>query len=262
MRTGLTAPKLSGPRHDPSAPDAIVMARPPKSTVAVVVDPILARHLRPHQKEGVKFLYECIMGLKPFNGNGAILADEMGLGKTLTVITLIWTLLSIPENLPSANPEQSPFPGESAIAKKVVVVCPVTLITVHFHSGRKNLTLLELESRVLEMAWISTYRNSIARWQHRSPLLHPRQNLPNPPPQLRKMHQTLRRIKLIAHRPPHLRRSPPSQNPGHQNRQNTRFHPLSQTHPLDGDTHPERSRRVLDHGGFRESRIVGYVREI
>ena len=94
IRTGLTAPKPSGPRHDPSASDAIVMTHPPKGTVDVVVDPILARHLRPHQKEGVRFLYECIMGLKNFNGNGAILADEMGLGKTLTVITLIWTLLS------------------------------------------------------------------------------------------------------------------------------------------------------------------------
>ena len=36
------------------------------------------------------------MDIKDFNGQGAILADEMGLGKTLTVIALIWTLLSKP----------------------------------------------------------------------------------------------------------------------------------------------------------------------
>jgi DNA repair and recombination protein RAD54B len=66
-----------------------------KTPIDVVLDPLLARHLRPHQKEGVKFLYECVMGIKEFNGQGAILADEMGLGKTLTVIALIWTLLSI-----------------------------------------------------------------------------------------------------------------------------------------------------------------------
>jgi DNA repair and recombination protein RAD54B len=64
--------------------------------IDVVLDPILSRQLRPHQKEGVRFLYECIMGIKEFNGRGAILADEMGLGKTLTVIALIWTLLSFP----------------------------------------------------------------------------------------------------------------------------------------------------------------------
>ncbi len=50
--------------------------------------------MRAHQREGVKFLFECVMGLKPnVAGNGAILADEMGLGKTLQAIALIWTLL-------------------------------------------------------------------------------------------------------------------------------------------------------------------------
>lgn len=40
----------------------------------VVVDPHVSQHLRPHQREGVVFLYECVMGLRNFNGNGAILA--------------------------------------------------------------------------------------------------------------------------------------------------------------------------------------------
>jgi DNA repair and recombination protein RAD54B len=51
--------------------------------VDVVVDPYIVQHLRPHQREGVEFLYQCVMGMKPFEGRGAILADEMGLGKTL-----------------------------------------------------------------------------------------------------------------------------------------------------------------------------------
>jgi hypothetical protein len=42
------------------------------------VPPILAKWLRPHQREGVKFMYECVMGLKDFKGNGCILADDMG----------------------------------------------------------------------------------------------------------------------------------------------------------------------------------------
>lgn len=98
-RTSLLKPKPNEPRHDPTAPDALVLTRPPtspdKKVIEVVLDPLLARHLRPHQKEGVRFLYECVMGLKDFSGRGAILADEMGLGKTLTVIALLWTLLSI-----------------------------------------------------------------------------------------------------------------------------------------------------------------------
>jgi SNF2 family DNA or RNA helicase len=46
----------------------------------VFVPPILAKWLRPHQREGVQFMYQCVMGLKEYNGNGCILADDMGLG--------------------------------------------------------------------------------------------------------------------------------------------------------------------------------------
>ena len=45
--------------------------------VSVVIDPILARKLRPHQVEGVKFMYECVMGMRGHDGKGCILADEM-----------------------------------------------------------------------------------------------------------------------------------------------------------------------------------------
>lgn len=59
----------------------------------MVVDPHLSRQLRPHQREGVIFLYRCIMDFNDQGCHGAILADEMGLGKTLQTISLIWTLL-------------------------------------------------------------------------------------------------------------------------------------------------------------------------
>jgi DNA repair and recombination protein RAD54B len=110
------------PRHDPNAPGALVMKRPDsvpkgKQIVDVVVDPILTKNLRHHQREGVKFLYECAMGMRSFNGEGAILADDMGLGKTLQTITLLWTLL-----------KQNPIYGSSPVVKKALVVCPVTLV--------------------------------------------------------------------------------------------------------------------------------------
>ena len=34
----------------------------------------------------VQFLFDCLMGLKDFNGCGCILADDMGLGKTLQLL--------------------------------------------------------------------------------------------------------------------------------------------------------------------------------
>lgn len=51
--------------------------------VAVVIDPLLGRKLRPHQVEGVKFLYKCTTGMTDENAFGCIMADEMGLGKTV-----------------------------------------------------------------------------------------------------------------------------------------------------------------------------------
>ena len=42
--------------------------------VDVVVDPHLSTHLRPHQREGVVFLYECVTGMRDYSGQGAILA--------------------------------------------------------------------------------------------------------------------------------------------------------------------------------------------
>lgn len=110
------------PRHDPTAEGALVMARPTvvpagKRIVDVVVDPYLTQHLRPHQREGVKFLYEAVMGMGGFKGQGAILADEMGLGKTLQTIALLWTLL-----------KQNPLVGEQPVVRKALIVCPVTLI--------------------------------------------------------------------------------------------------------------------------------------
>lgn len=69
--------------------------------------------MRPHQISGVKFMYECVMGLKGDAIKGCLLADgsvdlisplniqEMGLGKTLQSVALVWTLLKQVQNLKS-----------------------------------------------------------------------------------------------------------------------------------------------------------------
>ncbi|TRM69761.1 SNF2 family N-terminal domain-containing protein [Schizophyllum amplum] len=121
-------PKVPTALHDPQAEDAVVMKAPTKDhikkfntknlpVVPVVIDPVLRRRLRPHQIEGVKFLYECVMGLRKHEGQGCILADEMGLGKTLQTITLVWTLL-----------KQNPYAGVAPAVQKVLIVCPVSLV--------------------------------------------------------------------------------------------------------------------------------------
>ncbi|XP_041268921.1 DNA repair and recombination protein RAD54B [Onychostruthus taczanowskii] len=115
------------PRHDPNATNSLVMPRPNAShrwmfnkaglpVVDVVVDPYIASNLRPHQKEGILFLYECVMGMRVSGRFGAILADEMGLGKTLQCIALVWTLL-----------RQGPY-GCKPVLKRALVVTPGSLV--------------------------------------------------------------------------------------------------------------------------------------
>jgi DNA repair and recombination protein RAD54B len=109
------------PRHDPNLPNALVMKQPTsvpkgKQIVDVVVDPVLSKHLRDHQREGVKFLYECVMGMR-CEGEGAIMADEMGLGKTLQTITLLWTLM-----------KQNPIHESQPVVTKALIVCPAGLV--------------------------------------------------------------------------------------------------------------------------------------
>lgn len=114
-------------RHDVNAPGALVLPRPSAShqlehnreglgIVDVVVDPHLSQHLRPHQREGVMFLYECVMGLRNFNGNGAILADDMGLGKTLQCISVLWTL------------HKQGMYGGHPVVKRTLIITPGSLV--------------------------------------------------------------------------------------------------------------------------------------
>ena len=38
---------------------------------------MLSKVLRPHQREGVKFMWDCVMGLTIEDNYGCIMADEM-----------------------------------------------------------------------------------------------------------------------------------------------------------------------------------------
>ena len=88
----------------------------PSEAKAIVVDRMLTRWLRPHQREGVKFMFECVMGLRDYDGTGCILADDMGLGKTLQGIALLWTLL------------RQGFDGAPTV-KRALIVCPTSLVS-------------------------------------------------------------------------------------------------------------------------------------
>ncbi|EEY57661.1 DNA repair and recombination protein RAD54 [Phytophthora infestans T30-4] len=83
--------------------------------IKVVVPEIVGKFLRPHQREGVQFMFDCVCQVKGFDGQGCILADDMGLGKTLQSITLMYTLLLTGMDMkPTVN--------------RAIVVCPTSLV--------------------------------------------------------------------------------------------------------------------------------------
>ena len=87
--------------------------------VNVEVHRTLADALKPHQEDGIKFLYNCLIESvdhlkKGDEGSGCILAHSMGLGKTLQTIAFIHTIFV------NANTAQ--------FFKKALIVCPVNTV--------------------------------------------------------------------------------------------------------------------------------------
>ncbi|CAH6720376.1 DNA repair and recombination protein Rdh54p [[Candida] jaroonii] len=134
-----------GPLY-PIEEDSFIMKSLSPDHKPVIIDPSLSKHLRPHQREGVSFLYEGVMGFN--DTTGVLLADEMGLGKTLMTITLIWTLL-----------KQSPLPNVKSVGSKVLIVCPVTLINNWKKEFKKWINLNQLGILVLDSNTKSDLKN-------------------------------------------------------------------------------------------------------
>jgi DNA repair and recombination RAD54-like protein len=73
----LYRPKNNLSETEKQARIATLLGKTPDFEVEVVVDPVLAAVLRPHQKAGVQFLFDCTTGRKAPNAYGCIMADEM-----------------------------------------------------------------------------------------------------------------------------------------------------------------------------------------
>ncbi|KAI9248563.1 P-loop containing nucleoside triphosphate hydrolase protein [Phascolomyces articulosus] len=107
------AAKMNGKK---SLSEILGLKKEESKKAPVMLDPVLTRILRPHQLDGLKFLYRCTTGKVQPDAFGCIMADEMGLGKTLQCISLVWTLL-----------RQSGEMGKSTI-QKAIITCPSSLV--------------------------------------------------------------------------------------------------------------------------------------
>ncbi|TRZ02070.1 hypothetical protein DNTS_016491, partial [Danionella cerebrum] len=107
--------------------------------------------LKPHQKEGVRFMWDCccesIQTLKASPGSGCILAHCMGLGKTLQVIVFLHTVL-LNKELP---------------LKTALIVCPLNTVLnwkSEFEQWQRG-----LGPNVLQVSEVATLKSVTVRVQ-------------------------------------------------------------------------------------------------
>ncbi|EGZ16079.1 hypothetical protein PHYSODRAFT_560615 [Phytophthora sojae] len=108
------APVAAAPAAE-APPPLVLWQSETDPEIKVVVPEIVGKFLRPHQREGVQFMFDCVCQVRGFDGQGCILADDMGLGKTLQSITLMYTLLMTGMDM-------------QPTVKRAIVVCPTSLV--------------------------------------------------------------------------------------------------------------------------------------
>ncbi|XP_058060545.1 transcriptional regulator ATRX homolog [Anopheles bellator] len=115
------------------------------------VDKKLVKQLKPHQANGVKFMFdacfESLERMKESKGSGCILAHCMGLGKTLQVVALAHTLTS-----------------NSAVTgvERILVVCPLSTVLNWVNEFSMWMKHVRKDSEI-EVYEISKYKDNVTR---------------------------------------------------------------------------------------------------
>lgn len=98
------------------APEDVILDYDSKKQESIIVHRDILKHLKSHQIDGIKFMYDCCYGsvdqLDQHPGSGCILAHCMGLGKTLQLISLLHTVIRYPQ----------------LKTNKVLVICPKSTV--------------------------------------------------------------------------------------------------------------------------------------
>ena len=109
--------KHSDREKDAAIEECILDFNEETKEILVEVDKRLVKKLKPHQVDGIKFMWDCCfeslaqIKAKKIPG-GAILAHCMGLGKTLQSVAMIHTVMS--------NPKVK--------VDRTMVICPVNVV--------------------------------------------------------------------------------------------------------------------------------------
>ncbi|KAI5208718.1 hypothetical protein E4T39_01209 [Aureobasidium subglaciale] len=94
----------------------------------VYLNPTIAKRLKPHQVEGVKFMWREITAPEDEDGQGCLLAHTMGLGKTAQSLALITAVAETARDIE----KRDALPSDLKKAKdklRVLILCPPSLMT-------------------------------------------------------------------------------------------------------------------------------------
>lgn len=93
-----------------------VLEKNDKKEPVVTIAAEINKHLKPHQRKGVQFVYDCVIetvaSYKKSEGGGCLLAHCMGLGKTLQMVTFVHTAVH----------------NQNIQMKRILVVCPLNTV--------------------------------------------------------------------------------------------------------------------------------------
>ncbi|XP_060719259.1 transcriptional regulator ATRX-like [Tachysurus vachellii] len=125
----------------------------------VQVDTHLLSKLKPHQRDGVQFMWdsccESVAKVKSSPGSGCLLAHCMGLGKTLQVIAFLHTVLTC----------------ELVELKTALVVCPLNTVLnwrSEFDKWQRGITKKKLEvTELATVKLVSSRVNALTSWHMR-----------------------------------------------------------------------------------------------
>lgn len=121
---------------------SIILDYDTKRNTNICVHPDIVKHLKEHQVDGIRFMYDNSYGgvdsIDKFQGSGCILAHCMGLGKTLQLIALLHTVIRYSQ----------------LKTNRVLVICPKSTVMNWSEEIKRWLSPIKNESHPLKVFFL------------------------------------------------------------------------------------------------------------